>query len=61
MALNARRLGLLAYLPLLMLAMTGEPTSVIAAPRDDADAIARQEQLITRVRDAKGAVPVVFV
>lgn len=61
MALNARRLGLLAYLPLLMLAMTGEPTSVIAAPRDDADAIARQEQLIARVRDAKGTVPVVFV
>ena len=61
MALNARRFGLLAYLSLAMLAMTGEPTSVIPAPRDDADAIARQEQLINRVRDAKGSVPVVFV
>ena len=61
MARNARRFGLLAYLPLMMLAMTGEPTSVIPAPRDDTDAIARQEQLVARVRDAKGTVPVVFV
>jgi lysophospholipase L1-like esterase len=61
MNIRTRRLALLVPAVAALLGMTGEPTSVVPAPREDAGAIARQDQLVSMVRDAKGPVPVLFV
>jgi lysophospholipase L1-like esterase len=61
MNIRTRRLALLVPAVAALLGMTGEPTSVVPAPREDAGAIARQDQLVSMVRDAKAPVPVLFV
>ena len=52
MNIRTRRLALLVPAVAALLGMTGEPTSVVPAPREDAGAIARQDQLVAMVREA---------
>lgn len=61
MNIRTRRMALLVPAVAALLGMTGEPTSVVPAPREDAGAIARQDQLVAMVREATGPVPVLFV
>ena len=55
-----RRLGRLAFCSLAMLGLAGDPSSLVPAPRKEQGAIERQDLLLRRVRESKGA-DVVFV